>query len=60
VTSVDIEGHRIGIKISDHRIKVEFDDAAQAAHALGLPVRIVLDRAVAAADSLPAAHKPRL
>jgi hypothetical protein len=60
VTSVDIEGHRIGIKISDHRIKVEFDDAVQAAHALGLPVRIVLDRAVAAADSLPAAHKPRL
>jgi uncharacterized protein (TIGR00299 family) protein len=49
MTSVDVGGHQIGVKVSDHRIKVEFDDAAQAAQALGLPVRIVLDRASAAA-----------
>ena len=49
MTSVDVEGHQIGVKISDHRIKVEFDDAARAAQSLGLPVRIVLDRASAAA-----------
>ena len=50
MTSVEIDGHQIGVKVSGHRIKVEFDDAAQAAKSLGLPVRVVLDRAVAAAD----------
>ncbi|NOX30572.1 MAG: nickel pincer cofactor biosynthesis protein LarC [Actinobacteria bacterium] len=55
VTSVDIDGHRIGVKVSDNRLKVEFDDAAKAAEALGLPVRIVLDRATAAASSEPTA-----
>jgi len=44
-TSVDVDGHRIRVKIAAHRVKVEFDDAAAAADVLGLPVRIVLDRA---------------
>jgi pyridinium-3,5-bisthiocarboxylic acid mononucleotide nickel chelatase len=54
VSSVEIDGHRIGVKRSDHRIKIEFEDAARAAEALGLPVRVVLDRATAAASNAPA------
>jgi len=50
VTSVDIDGHHIGIKRSGQRTKVEFDDAAAAARALDLPVRVVVDRATALAD----------
>ena len=46
-TTVDVDGHAIRVKIADHRVKVEFDDAAAAAAALGLPVREVLDRAAA-------------
>ena len=46
-TTVDVNGHAIRVKIADHRVKVEFDDAAAAAAALGLPVREVLDRAAA-------------
>jgi uncharacterized protein (DUF111 family) len=41
-TVVVVEGHTIGVKIADHRVKVEFDDAARAAAALGRPVREVL------------------
>ncbi len=48
-THVEIDGHRIRVKLADHRVKVEFDDAAAAAQALGVPVRIVLDRATALA-----------
>ncbi len=44
-TTVDVDGHTIRVKIADHRVKVEFDDAAAAAAALGVPVRVVLDRA---------------
>jgi uncharacterized protein (DUF111 family) len=44
-TTVDVDGHRIRVKLADHRVKVEFDDAAAAAAALGVPVRVVLDRA---------------
>ena len=50
VTSVDIDGHRIGIKRAGQRTKVEFDDAAAAARALDVPVRVVIDRATALAD----------
>jgi len=50
-THVVVDGHRIGVKRGDHRVKVEFDDAAAAAEALGIPARIVIERAVAAADS---------
>ena len=48
--TVDIDGHPIRVKIAGHRVKVEFDDAARAATALGLPVREVLRRAEQAAD----------
>lgn len=47
---VDIDGHPIRVKIAEHRVKVEFDDAARAATALGLPVREVLRRAEQAVD----------
>mgnify|MGYP001813544953 CR=1 FL=1 len=45
MTTVDVDGHRIGVKIGADRVKVEFDDAAEAAAALGLPVRTVIERA---------------
>jgi uncharacterized protein (DUF111 family) len=48
-STVDIDGHSIRVKIAAHRVKVEFDDAARAAIALGLPVREVLRRAEEAA-----------
>jgi uncharacterized protein (TIGR00299 family) protein len=48
--TVDVDGHPIRVKIAEHRVKVEFDDAARAATALGLPVREVLRRAEQAAD----------
>ncbi|MGB0113836.1 MAG: nickel pincer cofactor biosynthesis protein LarC [Ilumatobacteraceae bacterium] len=51
--TVEIDGHTIGLKITDHRIKVEFDDAARAAAALGVPVRIVIERAISAATDRP-------
>jgi pyridinium-3,5-bisthiocarboxylic acid mononucleotide nickel chelatase len=44
-TTVEVDGHPIRVKVADHRVKVEFDDAAAAAAALGVPVRVVLDRA---------------
>ena len=47
--TVEVDGHTIGVKIADHRIKVEFDDAAEAAKALEIPVRQVLDLAAAQA-----------
>ena len=46
--TVHVDGHPIGLKVTDHRVKVEFDDAARVAAALGLPVRTVIERAVAA------------
>lgn len=51
---VDVDGHEIGVKIATNRVKVEFDDAARAAAALGIPVRVVIERAVAAATASPA------
>jgi uncharacterized protein (TIGR00299 family) protein len=42
---VHVDGHPIRVKVSEHRRKVEFDDAVAAAKALGLPVREVLQRA---------------
>jgi uncharacterized protein (TIGR00299 family) protein len=49
MSTVEVDGHTIGVKLAEHRIKVEFDDAARAAAALGIPVRIVIERAVAVA-----------
>ena len=42
---VEVGGHRIAIKVGSGRVKVEHDDAAAAAHALGRPLRDVLDEA---------------
>jgi len=39
---VVVEGHEIRVKVADHRVKVEFDDAKAVAAALGRPVRQVI------------------
>ena len=39
---VVVEGHEIRVKIADHRVKVEFDDAKAAAVALDRPVRQII------------------
>ena len=44
-SSVDVGGHRIGVKLGAGRVKVEHDDAAAAAQALGRPLRDVLAEA---------------
>ncbi|MFZ9398878.1 MAG: nickel pincer cofactor biosynthesis protein LarC [Ilumatobacteraceae bacterium] len=46
---VRVEGHEIRVKIAGDRVKVEHDDAARAALALGLPLREVLRLAESAA-----------
>lgn len=46
---VRVEGHEIRVKVAGDRVKVEHDDAARAATALGLPLREVLIRAEHAA-----------
>ena len=46
---VDVDGHPVRVKRSASRVKVEFDDAARAAEALGRPVREVLRDAEASA-----------
>ena len=46
---VRVEGHEIRVKVAGDRVKVEHDDAARAAAALGLPLREVLIRAENAA-----------
>jgi pyridinium-3,5-bisthiocarboxylic acid mononucleotide nickel chelatase len=50
--TVDVDGHPIGVKMTDGRVKVEFDDAAHAAAALGRPVAEVISRAEQAGRSL--------
>jgi len=49
-STVTVDGHRIGVKLAAGRVKVEHDDAAAAAAALGLPLRVVLERAIAQAN----------
>jgi uncharacterized protein (DUF111 family) len=51
---VHVEGHPIRIKRSAQRTKIEHDDAATAAAALGLPLRTVMDLAGEAARALSA------
>jgi len=48
--TVSVDGHDIDVKISDVRVKAEFDHVAAAAEALGLPVREVAARAEALAQ----------
>jgi uncharacterized protein (DUF111 family) len=45
---VVVDGHSIRVKVAEHRVKVEFDDAQAAARALGVPVRDI----IAAAEHL--------
>lgn len=45
---VVVEGHQIRVKIAGDRVKVEYDDAARAAAALGLPLREIMSRAESA------------
>lgn len=49
MSTVVIDGHAIGVKLTAGRVKVEFDDAARAAAALGVPVRTIIERTIAAA-----------
>jgi hypothetical protein len=46
---VDVQGQAVAVKIAHGRVKVEHDDAARAAAALGLPLREVLRQAADAA-----------
>ena len=50
--TVEVDGHPIGVKLTDRRVKVEFDDAARAALALGRPVAEIISRAEQAGRSL--------
>jgi uncharacterized protein (DUF111 family) len=45
VDVVDVGGRPVRVKRTNNRVKVEFDDAAAAAAALGRPVRDVLEEA---------------
>jgi uncharacterized protein (DUF111 family) len=47
---VDVSGHQVRVKVASGRVKVEFDDAARVAEALGVPLRAVVQRAEAAAS----------
>jgi uncharacterized protein (TIGR00299 family) protein len=44
-STVEVDGQTIRVKVAAGRVKVEHDDAAAAARALGLPLREVLARA---------------
>ena len=52
MATVDVDGQSIGVKVAEHRVKVEFDDAARAAAALGRPVAEIISRAEQAGRSL--------
>ncbi len=45
---VEVDGHRITVKVTAGRVKAEHDDAARVAEATGLPLREVVARAEAA------------
>jgi uncharacterized protein (TIGR00299 family) protein len=49
--TVEVEGQTIRVKVADGRVKVEHDDAAAAARALGVPLREVLRRAEASVST---------
>lgn len=46
-STVDLDGHTIRVKLAAGRVKVEHDDAAAAARALGWPLRAVMTAAEA-------------
>ena len=45
IVTVSVDGHDIDVKVSDVRVKAEFDQVVAAAEALGLPVQEVAARA---------------
>ncbi len=47
---VIVEGHEIRVKVAEHRVKVEFDDAKAVATATGRPVRHIIAMAEQLAD----------
>jgi pyridinium-3,5-bisthiocarboxylic acid mononucleotide nickel chelatase len=47
---VNVDGHRVRAKVALGRVKVEYDDAAAAAAALGRPLREVLAQAASLAE----------
>jgi uncharacterized protein (TIGR00299 family) protein len=55
--TVDVDGHALRVKVAEQRVKVEFDDAAAAADHLGVPVRLVLDRAARLAQEIHASRR---
>ena len=50
MVTVSVDGHHIDVKVSDFRVKAEFDHVLAAAKALGLPVSEVAARAEALAQ----------
>jgi len=46
--AVEVDGHRVGVKVTAGRVKAEHDDAASVAEATGRPLREVVARAEAA------------
>ena len=46
--TVEVDGHRVGVKVTAGRVKAEHDDAASVAEATGRPLREVVARAEAA------------
>ena len=52
MVTVSVDGHHIDVKVSDFRVKAEFDHVLAAAKALGLPVSEVAARAEALAQEL--------
>ena len=50
IVTVSVDGHDVDVKVSDFRVKAEFDQALKAADALGVPVTEVAARAEALAQ----------
>lgn len=48
---IDLDGQAVRVKRSAGRVKVEHDDAVVAAAALGLPLRVVIERVIARSES---------
>ncbi len=49
--TVEVDGHPVRVKVAEHRLKVEFDDAARTASSLGIPIRQVIAAVEVLADS---------
>jgi uncharacterized protein (TIGR00299 family) protein len=57
VATVEVAGHRIGLKLGPHRVKAEQRDVADAAAALGWPAQAVAAAAEAQWRANPGAHE---